>query len=299
MKIQRPLLSFILAASFLSAPLGSATEVVDVTGARVKIPDQPKRIVTLIPSLGELAADFFQQDLDKIVGVSEATDYPPALSKTRSVGPYPHISLEKVLELKPDLVLGSKDGNSKQQLERLRELGIPVVIVSTSNFEEVYKSIELVGAALGFEKDGKKMAEQLKRGVDHVCAKAKGQARVKTFVQLGEQPLITIGKSTFLQEALQCVGGDNIYADLSLPYPRPTIEDMVHRNPDIVLVMTFGGDRRYFNRMAAKWKDFPQMKAVQTKRVHVVSGDTILRPTLRMLEGMSLLERAVHPKVKK
>src|SRR4051812_45152654 len=89
----------------------------------------PKRIVTLAPSLGELASDLLGPELDRIVGVSEFTDYPPTLSKIPSIGPYVRINVEKVLSLKPDLVLGTVSGNSKEQVEQLIALGLHVLTV--------------------------------------------------------------------------------------------------------------------------------------------------------------------------
>ncbi len=279
----------------VSAP-ALATVVVDASQTKVKLVDHPTRIVTLMPSLAELAADFVGPHLERIVGVSEYTDYPPKLEKTTSIGPYSHFNLEKVVALKPDLVLASTGGNSRDQILHLRELGIPVVVVTTDTFEEIEASMRLVGEAMGHPKDGIRMADRFKKELISIRAqgaKRKGP-RPRVLLQVGDEPLIAAGKKTFLHQALEVVGAENVYGDSDAQYPRPATEDVLHRNPDLILVLALGKDLRVFNDMAAKWKQFPKLKAVQEGHVRVLQGDPILRPSLRLLEGLSLLRKAVQ-----
>src|SRR4051812_6042349 len=111
------LLAFILASpALLASRVAGAREVLDATRTRVTLVDHPARVVALAPSLAELAADLSGNQLEKIVGVSDYTDYPPRLEKTPSVGPYSRFNLEKVVALKPDLVLATLDGNPRDQV---------------------------------------------------------------------------------------------------------------------------------------------------------------------------------------
>src|SRR5262245_40620061 len=111
-----PSLAFLL---LLFSSWCSAREITDATQTKVVLVDRPNRIVTLSPSLGELAADLLGDNLDRLVGVSEFTDYPPALKKVNSVGPYHQFNLERVLALKPDLVLATLDGNPRDRVLHL------------------------------------------------------------------------------------------------------------------------------------------------------------------------------------
>ena len=115
-------------------------------------------------------------------------------------------------------------------------------------------------------------------------------------VQIGDDPLMVAGKQSFLQEALEVVGADNVYSDASAHYPRPAIEDAIHRNPDRIIVLALGHDLAPFNAMAKRWLQFSAIKAVQNKQDRVIQGDAILRPTLRLLEGLSLLDKAIYGK---
>jgi iron complex transport system substrate-binding protein len=272
-----------------------AREVVDATGARVRLADKPARIVTLAPSLGELAADLCGNDLSRIVGVSEYTDYPPALAKVASVGQYARFNLEKVVALRPELVLATLDGNPRDEVLHLRELGVPVVVVATASLKDVEGSIRLVGEAMGVPEDGARMARSFAEGLTRIRAKAASGAKARrVLLELGEDPLVVAGRGTFLDDALLAVGATNVYGDSDTHYPRPSLEDVVHRDPDVILVLALGGDLKPFEAMAKGWARFPRLKASRSGNVRIVQDNAVLRPTLRLLEGLRLLEKAVY-----
>jgi iron complex transport system substrate-binding protein len=272
--------------------------VIDATGTHVQVPEHPVRVVTLAPSLAELAADLLGEDLQRIAGVSEYTDFPPVLEKKPSIGPYVRVNLEKIMALKPDLVLATSDGNSKDQVVHLRELGLAVVVVNTATLKQVEDSFLLVGKALDTEKRGQEMIAQLRKGLGNIRARAAKRPHPTVLLQLGSEPLIVVGRESFLSEALETVGARNVYADNKDHYPRPALEDAVHRDPEIILVMAMGKDLAPFYAMARSWSRFPGMAAVKNKRVQVIQSDTVLRPSLRLLEGLGLLERAIYGQAK-
>jgi iron complex transport system substrate-binding protein len=310
----------------LTVASAQARELVDSTGTHVHLVDHPSRIVTLAPSLGELVSDFLGMDLQRIVGVSESTDYPPALKKVASIGPYQRINLEKVLSLKPDLVLATEDGNMKDQIAHLRELEVPVVVLSTRRLSEVSDSMKKVAEALGsadpkqkeqyqsliarFEKgiadirnraakrceapteSGKRMNAETSASKAVGTTGACGKKRV--VIQLDENPLIVVGGKSFLNDAIALVGAENVYGDSNAGYPRPSQEDLIQKNPDVILVATFGTDRAPFKKRAASWTRYAQLKAVRSHQVKVIFGDPLLRPSMRLLEGLSLLEKAIY-----
>ena len=269
--------------------------LLDATNVEVNIPFSPKRIVTLAPSLGEVVAEILGDDFQKyLVGVSESSDFPPALKKIASVGPFHQFNLEKVLSLKPDLVFATKDGNRKDQVLHLRELGIPVITVSTSHFKLIEESMRLIGEALGRSKAGIAMAEQLNDGRQKFLNKPRTPARPRILIQLSDDPLVVVGQNTFLQEAVQILGAINVYQNSDVPYPHPSIEDVIVKNPDIIIILAMGEDAKPFQSMARKWADFPQLEAIQHKKVRLIQSDALVRPTLRILEGLKILEKAIY-----
>jgi len=288
------LLSFVLLVGIFETKTVSARELRDALGTSVRLSDQPSRIVTLAPSLGELVADLLEDDLTKIVGVSEYTDYPPALASVTSIGSYTNFSIEKVISLHPDLVFATTDGNSEAQIDRLRALGVPVVVIKGENFSDFQASIVTLGLALGLEKRGLEMVEQFKRGIENFSVRARLRKPKRVLMQLGDDPMITVGNKSFLNQAITTVGAQNIFGDLDARYPKPSIETVVQRDPDVIVVVELGKDVKVFQRMVEKWQHLPSLKAVKTKQVRLLKADALIRPSLRMLEGLSLLERAIY-----
>ncbi|OFY98480.1 MAG: hypothetical protein A2Z97_03845 [Bdellovibrionales bacterium GWB1_52_6] len=285
---------FGLAGILLLLPLCSfARDITDSIGEQVRINDQPQRVVALIPSLAELTADLLDHSLEKIVGVSEFSDYPPALKKFASVGPYNRVSIEKIVSLRPDLVLASFNGNAKEQVAHLRELKIPVVVVKTDTFDEVEESMRLIGAALGRKEQGAAMAQAFRTGISKIKARGKTRTSVpKVMLQVGDSPLVVAGGENILNECLGAVGAENIYSDSRLSYPRPSVEDVLHRRPDAILVLQLS-DSASSRASAARWDEFKKIPAVANSKVAIIADQGLLRPTLRMIEGLLLLEKRI------
>lgn len=292
----------VLLAFFAFQAPAHAAAFRDATGVEIKPMGGASRIVTLAPSLGELVSDFLtgeERGIERIVGVSDYTDYPPTLSTKKSIGSYARFNLEQVVALKPDLVFATMDGNAQDQIVRLRELGLAVVTVRTESFDAVGESMRMVGLALGLKERGEAMARQFEAGLEKIRARSATRAqknakpRARVLLQVGDQPLIVAGGKSFLNDALDAVGTRNLYADLDQTYPRPGVEDVLKRNPDAILVIALGGDLKPFEAMAARWKEFPSLAAVRSGQVRVLKADPLIRPTLRLLEGLSLLERAL------
>lgn len=272
----------------------SAREVIDSTQVKVRLADRPKTIVTLVPSLGELVADLLGEDLVSLAGVSEYTDYPPALKRKPSIGPYHQFNIEKVASLRPDLVLATRDGNPKDRVNRLRELGLPVVVVNTESFADVATSIQLVSEALGVPEVGRPMIEKLQRGLLHFQRAERPEASLKVLVQVGDRPMVVAGRRTFLHAALEILGAKNLYEDSEAHYPQPSLEDILARNPDVIVIAALGDDLKPYLQMKANWMRFSKITAVKNQRVHVLRSDALLRPTLRILEGLSVLQKALY-----
>lgn len=279
---------------FILTGLVRADVMSDSTGAQVKLVTAPQRIVTLSPALGELAAEILGEDLSRIVGVSDRTDYPPALQDKPSVGSFAAFNLEKIIALKPDLILATMDGNPRDRVLQLRELGFPVVVVSGSSFAQIQEGFLLVGQALGKKEDGKRLSQSFEKALKKIHLKA-NQRKIKPRVvlQIGADPLVVAGSKSFLNEALMQVGAQNIYSDLKNAYPRPAFEDLVHRNPDLILILSMDQDLSISRREVVKWNQFKNLNAVKNRKIRVLQGDTLLRPSMRLLEGLALLEKTL------
>jgi len=289
-------LNLLCALLAFSPPSTYAREILDASGTKVTLPDRPQRVITLIPSLGELAASFMEGELDHLIGVSEYTDYPPALQKLSSVGSYVHLNLEKILSMKPDLVLGTLDGNRKDEIQHLRELHVPIVLVKTGNFLEMYDSIQLVATVLDKSNEGKLMLKKLSQGLRQLRERGKTHVSKKVMLQVGDDPLTVAGKKSFLHDAITQVGVSNVYADADVHYPKPSLEDVLSRDPDFIVVAALGADLAPYLKMVKKWNQFSRLSAVKNNRVILLKSDALLRPTARILEGLAQFEQAIYGK---
>jgi len=282
---------------FIFLQLGFSETIVDSTGNTIALSTPPSRIITLAPSLSELAADLLDDDIGKIIGVSEHTDYPPVLKNVPSVGSYVRFNLEKIVHLKPDLVIATKDGNPKDRVLHLREMGIPVLVVSTKNISEIFQSIKMISRALAVADRGDALIRRLKRGIDKIKKRNLdkiNKSKKKVLLQIGDAPLVVVGNESFLHDALEIVGAENIYKDLDSRYPRPSLEDVFSRNPEVVIVLSMSDVKDSITKMALKWISYKTIAAVKNKRVHILRADSLLRPSMRLLEGLSLLEKTIY-----
>jgi len=291
-----PLLAMSMTLNTILVGQTEAREIKDFTATEVRLVEHPSRIITLAPSLGELAADLLGDHLERIIGVSEFSDDPPALRRVETVGAYQRFNLEKVLSLKPDLVFATLDGNSKDQIQYLREKKIPVVVLSTESFAQIENSILLMAEALGEQELGRGLLKRFQTGLEHFKKRSLGRPPLSVFVQLNDEPIITSGKKSFLTEALQVVGAQSIYQEAESTYPRPSVEDVIQKDPDFILILAFTPDLRPFEGARKKWMSFVKMKAVKGDHVVILKSDELLRPTLRILEGLSRLENTLYPK---
>lgn len=256
----------------------------------------PQRIVTLAPSLGEIAAEILETDLDRIVGVSEYTDFPSALKKKPIVGSYARFSLEKVLALQPDLVLATRDGNPKEQIERLKALNVPVHVVDARKFSDVAISMQEIGKLLGREEAGNRTSERFKKGLMELEQRMRprlpeGASRIRVALQIGNDPIVMAGRDTFLHEALTLLGTENVFGDAKESYPRPSAEQVLKRNPDVIIILAMTDDLEPFQKAAGLWKRLKGLKAAQSDRVLVLRADGLIRPSSRLMDGLLTLEK--------
>jgi iron complex transport system substrate-binding protein len=257
----------------------------------------PQRIVSLAPSLTEIILELIEPQSHRVVGITEYTAEHPQLREAKSVGPFHRFNLEAVVGLKPDWVFATRDGNSKDQVERLAELGLRVLTVSTESLEEVGRSVQLIGEALGRKDLAKLKADAFHRELQELEKTSRPVPLPRVMLQLGAEPLVVVGGKGFLSSALQLAGAQNVYSDWSKPYPRPSVEDVVRRKPDWILILGMGKNPSEFDRIVADWKRFANLPAVQKKQVVVLFEDTLARPGLKTPSGIRALRKLIQGNV--
>jgi len=267
---------------------------VDQSGRRVNVPAAPQRLVTLAASLTEMV---FAVGLgSRVVGVEQFSDYPPAARELPKVGSYKLPDLERIVALQPDLCLAIKDGNPPQVLERLRSLGIPVYVVDPRNLPGVIATMEEIGGLLGAAGKAGELATELRRRhqrIKDLAAQAAHHPRV--FFQIGVSPIVSAGSHTFLDELITTAGGLNLAAGKA-PYPRFSQEQILALQPEVIIItsMTRGGA---FEQVKAGWERWETLPAARNHRIFLVDSDIMDRPSPRLLDGLELLFRLIHPEL--
>jgi iron complex transport system substrate-binding protein len=275
-----------------SSPLtGLAAEVTDMLGRRVRIPDRAARIVSLAPSITETV--FALDEGDRLVGVTDYCDYPPEAARKPRVGGISNPSVEAVLALRPDLVLATSESNYAEHVERLASLGLAVYVIRPVDFETVLESIERVGDVLGRGAAARARVASMRRDADAIARAVAGAPRPRVLYVVWPNPLIAPGRGTLISELIQRAGGESVTAAEPLPYPRLSLETVVERRPDRIIVGRHGPGT--VQDLLRGWERLGSIGAAREGRVYGVDGDLVHRPGPRMVEALRALARVIHP----
>jgi len=281
----------LLSLLILLSTVGYCGTVTDEAGRLVAVPEYCKRIVSLAPSITEIL--FALGAGNRVVGVSQFSNYPVQARKVAKVGSYVYPNLERIVALQPDLVIGTRDGNPKVLVERLSELGIPVFVTDPKNLEEITVTVTNIGRVIGAEEAASSLARQMTRRIHQVEARVCGEPRPKVFFQIGIEPVISAGRGTFIDVLIRKAGGLNIAASSS-GYPRFNIERVLVAQPQVIIITSMA---RGFSFEKAKqfWQQWPQIPAVKHKLIYPIDSDICDRPSPRIVDGLETLARIIHP----
>lgn len=293
-------LAAVLAVAALAADAvgaGFPVSVTDDRGVLVRMPRSPERIVSLAPSLTEIV--FLLGMQDRLVGVTRFCDYPPEASALPRVGGIVDPDLERIVAARPDLVLCTTDGNPKEKVNVLEEMGIPCFAVGPQDLGAVLDSIERIGTLLGAPEKARREAGLLRSRMGRIsrpeaCGRngtglpeRSGRITPRVLFTLSTSPVIAAGKGTFLDEMIRISGGTNAAGKFSGRYPRLSAEDLVSASPDIILVAAMAGVER-FPEGLTRWKEIP---AFRDGEVRSLDGDLVTRPGPRMVDALEGVSR--------
>ena len=272
----------------------AARTVKDQLGRRVDVPDEPKRIVALAPSITEIVFALGQED--RLKGVTTYSDFPPAATRLPKVGSYIRLDLERIVALKPDLCIAVKDGNPKETVQRLELLKIPVYAVDPRNLETVMQTVMEIGRLLNAGEKASTLLQNMRSRILKVQSLvAKSTYRPRVFFQIGIDPIVSIGTDTFIHELIILAGGQNLAAG-AVTYPRFSQEQVLALSPE-VFIITSMTRAASFEDVKAGWSRWPDMPAVRNQRILLEDSNIFDRPTPRLVDALELLVRRIHPEL--
>ena len=293
-RYQLIVLLVITGLSLSKAAQSAAGTVTDQLGRQVNVPDNPQRIVALAPNITEIIFALGQEH--RLKGVTRYSDFPSEAAKLFKVGSYVHLDLERIVALKPDLCIAIKDGNPRLVAQRLESLKIPVYAVDPKNLDTIMKTIIEIGKLLDAGEKAKMLVQNMHSRIQRVKSLVEKAAhRPGVFFQIGISPIVSVGTPTFIHELIVLAGGTNL-ASGPIPYPRFSREQVLALSPD-VFIITSMARAAVFEKVKAEWSQWPNLPAVRNKRIYLEDSNLFDRPTPRLLGGLELLVRLIHPEL--
>lgn len=281
-----------LAVSLALPGTASAVTVTDPTGQPLTLPDSPRRLISLVPSVTETIFALGSEDL--LVGVTDFCDFPPAARRKPRVGSMLDPNLEAVAVLRPDLVLATRAGNRQETFEQLRRLRIPVYVVDPASIAEVMDLTARLADLVGRRAAGASLVGELERRVKSVTARVAGRPRPRVLYVLWPEPLIVPGRAALISDLIAQAGGQSVTGESAEAYPRWSLEAAIARGPEVILLARHGAAVSH-SVAREKWERFATLPAIRTGRLHEVQGDLLHRYGPRVVEGLETLARLIHP----
>jgi iron complex transport system substrate-binding protein len=291
-------LLFTLSVIFLLINLssGEAGERVLVDEARrdVKVPLSAKRIISLAPSVTEI---LFALGLrQEIIGVTNFCDYPEEVTAKPRIGGFVNPDVEKIVSLKPDLVIAISDGNRWDTIERLSNLGYPVYTVDPKGFDGVIRTIRNIGGIIGKGEEARALVRKMMEKKEKVVTLTRSLSRPAVFFQVGDAPVITVGKGALATDLISLAGGRSISEHEALSYPPYGIETILSKAPEIIIFSSMD-NRKNYSDLIRRWQTWKSIPAVKSNSIYLIDSNLVDRPAPRIVEGLEALARIIHPTV--
>jgi iron complex transport system substrate-binding protein len=246
--------------------------------------ETPPRIVSLSPHITELL--FAAGAGDRIVGVDDLSDYPPAAAAIAHVGEVSALDIEALLKLKPTLVIVWESGTPERRRAELERLNLRLYVTEQRHLDDIGASLIEFGRLAGTAATAEAAARQYRDDLQRLRARYAARPKLSVFYQVWDRPLYTLSGKQVLSEMLDVCGGENIFSDLSVLAPAVDREAVLARNPDVIIIGASGADGA---RQVRDWDRFPALKAVQAHRVYNVDPSLTGRMSPRILDGVQAI----------
>jgi iron complex transport system substrate-binding protein len=264
--------------------------ITDDAGRNITLPARIDRVITLAPNLTEIV--FAIGAGDRLVGDTSFCDYPPEAKNVAKVGDTLHPSLERVIALKPQLVIVSTASQLEVFTQQLQNQNIAVFVTDPHDLEGVFRTIEQIARIMGQQQQAKALVEKLRARTNAVEQAVKQAKPVRVFYQLSAEPLYTAGHDSFVTDLMRRAGAISVTADVAGDWPKYSNESALAANPDAIILPTGGSMGSANTNVAEPLRNSP---AVQAGRVYKINDDHLVRPGPRAVDGLEEMARALHP----
>ena len=274
---------------------GAELKVQDDSGRTIALPGRPRRIVSLSAAHTETLYALGAAEL--LVGADTYSDYPPEVRPKATLNCWPRPPLEQILALKPDLVLVlTQDEEFLREMEPVR---VPVLKLFPKTVEKAYANIELLGRVTGKEEEARRVVRSMRERSRSVTERLRGAKPLRVLYELDAvdpaRPFVA-GNGGFYGELMTMAGAENVFADVQGPSTQVSLEQIVARDPQVILLGDTGSPVNPQSPQAvAARPGWSAISAVRKHRVHGVESERITRPGPRLMEGLEEMARRLHP----
>lgn len=272
----------------ITAHTHAAITVVDDTGATVTLAQPAQRVISLAPHVTEMI--YAAGGGAKLIGAVAYSDYPPEAKQVPRVGDNKSLDLERIVALKPDLIVVWRHGNAQRQTDRLRELHIPLYFSEPHRLDDIAVSLTKLGTLLGTSSSADAAARNYRGEIARLRTRYSTQPAVSVFYQVWDEPLMTLNGEHMISDVIALCGGRNVFAKLEPLVPTVSTEAVLAANPEAIVTAAPGATRpdRPLPSLD-KWKAWPAMTAVARNNLFAIDGDLINRPAPRLAQGAAQL----------
>jgi iron complex transport system substrate-binding protein len=285
----RRLLFLLPLTMLLAVPCFASRTLTDEMGRTVVVPDHPHRVICLMPTVTDTA--FALGAEDDVVAISDYTKYPAAALKKPSVGDLIKPSIEVILSLHPDLVIGMQPKGPMEVTDQLERAGIPIFLVSPHGLTGILHSVGTIGMALNRTQQADALVHSLQQRIDAVKVRTKNLPPSRVFMPIWYDPITTIGKSAFITEIIAAAGGRSVTDDLPTEWPQISMEVVLERAPDALLLVRSGKTTLKVLESRPGWNS---MAAIKAHRAYYVD-DRINFASPVAIDALEDLAKQFHP----
>lgn len=249
----------------------------------------PEKIIALTPSITEIIFSLHCED--KLAGNTIYCDYPPEAKKIPKVGDLMTIDFERIIKINPDMIFVSAEGSGKSNYDKLKKLGFKVFVTAPKDYAGIKKSYSDIAGLLGKSE----FAERKIAGWDSVVVKIReendGRKKLRTLYLIGINPLFAAGENTFIDEIMKICGLENIAAGSNQNYPVLNPEQVIEKNPEIIIYPTA---KMNFNQLRSSYTEWKDVEAFKTGRVYFVDENLFSRSGPRFAKACSKLDSIIR-----
>lgn len=245
-----------------------------------------KRIISLAPSATQC---LYELGIDKEV-IANTVYCPDGKFKKEKIGTVSEPNIEKIVSLKPDLIIATKEGNYKSVVDKMLRFKLNVYVMEPySSIEDIYDNFQKLAEYVNKKEIAKQIIENTKKEIKEIDNTKDNKDKI--FWEVGANPLFTVGKQSFVNEYNNFINGLNIFEYIDMRYPNINIESVIEKNPDIIILVNMGDVSK---REISKWNKYTNINAVKNKKIFILEADDIFTPTpKKFLNGIRILQKTL------